>query len=62
VGCSGWCPIVPKSVQSQIASLDASNQNKTFSRPQLSLKFVHTKGSVRQLLNIKEYTVVFKLQ
>jgi len=36
-------------------------QNKTFSRPQLSLKFVHTKGSVRQLLNVKEYTIVFRL-
>jgi len=37
-------------------------QNKTFSRPQLSLKFVHTKGGVRQLLNVKEYTIVFRLQ
>jgi len=37
-------------------------QNKTFSRPQLSLKFVHTKGGVRQLLSVKEYTIVFRLQ
>jgi len=31
-------------------------RTKTSSRPQLSLKLVHTKGSVTQLHNIKEYT------
>ena len=38
-------------------------QNETFSeRPQLSLKFVHTKRHVRQLPNVKENTIVFRLQ
>jgi len=32
------------------------------SRPQLLLKLAHTKGSVAQLYNIKEYTTIFRLQ
>jgi len=37
-------------------------RTKTSSRPQLSLKLAHTKGSVAQLHNIKEYTTIFRLQ
>ncbi|EDR01889.1 uncharacterized protein LACBIDRAFT_310351 [Laccaria bicolor S238N-H82] len=35
---------------------------KTFSRLQLSLKLVHTKRSVTQLHNLKEYTNTFEVQ
>ena len=37
-------------------------RTKTSSRPQLSLELAHTKGSVAQLHNIKEYTTIFRLQ
>jgi len=37
-------------------------RTKTSSRPQLSLKLVHTKGSVIQLHSVKEYTTIFRLQ
>jgi len=42
--------------------LKMASRIKTFSRPQLSLKLVHTKGSVIQIHHVKESTDVFRLQ